>query len=141
MPASNISQGGAVLKRLLALPILALAALILAACGSQAREPSPAPATATPPPLTPVAIDAGVPQPQHTLEETEYRWRQLLPRDSIRPIYEPRFASAAAAPYAPDELVIGVTINGESKAYAVGPLNSREMVNDTLGGVPILVSW
>ena len=40
-----------------------------------------------------------------------------------------------------DRLVIGVAINGEAKAYAVGPLNSREMVNDTVGGVPILVTW
>ena len=37
--------------------------------------------------------------------------------------------------------MIGVAINGESKAYPVGPLNFREMVNDVVGGVPILVSW
>jgi hypothetical protein len=39
------------------------------------------------------------------------------------------------------ELVIGLEINGEAKAYAIGPLNSREMVNDTVGGVPVLVTW
>jgi hypothetical protein len=39
------------------------------------------------------------------------------------------------------ELVIGVEINCESRAYPVGPLNRREMVNDVVGGVPILVTW
>ena len=142
MPADLASPASPALGRALLLPILALAALLLAACGSRSQpEPTPSLPAATPRPLTPVAIGSGVPQPQHQLEEVEYRWRQLLPRDGIRPIYEPRFAPAGEAPYAPDELVIGVTINGESKAYAIGPLNSREMVNDTLGGVPILVSW
>ena len=36
---------------------------------------------------------------------------------------------------------MGVEINGESKAYPVGPLNYREMVNDVVGGVPVLVTW
>ena len=84
---------------------------------------------------------AEIPQPVNELAEAEYGWSQLLPRDAILPIYEPEFAPAAEAPYADDELVIGVEINGEAKAYAIGPLNSREMVNDTLGGRPILVTW
>jgi hypothetical protein len=66
---------------------------------------------------------------------------QLLARDAIFPVYNPEFAPANEAPYDDDELVIGVAINGEAKAYAIGPLNGREMVNDTLGGVPILVTW
>lgn len=57
------------------------------------------------------------------------------------PFYNPRFASAAEAPYDDDELVIGVEIDGEAKAYAIGPLNAREMVNDELAGIPILVTW
>ncbi len=69
------------------------------------------------------------------------QFRQLLPIDAIVPVYAPRFAPAESASLPPDELVIGVEINGESKAYPVGPLNFREMVNDTVGGVPILVSW
>ena len=82
-----------------------------------------------------------IPRPENELAEGEYQWRQLLSRDAIAPIYEPEFVSAAEAPYADDELVIGVEINGEAKAYAIGPLNSREMVNDTLGGRSILVTW
>jgi len=82
-----------------------------------------------------------LPSLTHQLEEGEYRWSQLLSRDSIAPIYEPRFVAADQAPYADDELVIGVEINGQAKAYAIGPLVSREMVNDTLGGIPVLVTW
>lgn len=67
--------------------------------------------------------------------------RQLLPRDAIAPIYAPKFLSAEDAGLAPDELVIGVEIDGESKAYPIGPLAYREMVNDVIAGVPILVSW
>jgi hypothetical protein len=82
-----------------------------------------------------------LPQPENQLSEGDYRWSQLLGRDSIAPVYNPQFASAAEAPYDDDELVIGVEINGEAKAYAIGPLNAREMVNDELAGIPILVTW
>lgn len=73
------------------------------------------------------------------IDVTQYR--QLLPRDAIAPVYDAQFVSAESAALRPDELVIGVEINGESKAYPVGPLNYREMVNDTVGGVPVLVTW
>ena len=80
-----------------------------------------------------------LPKPENKLAAGEYSWSQLLPRDGIRPIYEDEveFVEAKSAPYDDNELVIGVEINGEAKAYAIGPLNSREMVNDTVGGVPI----
>ncbi len=68
-------------------------------------------------------------------------FRQLLPRDAIFPIYDPQFISVLEAGLADDELVIGVNLNGESKAYPVGPLTRREMVNDVVGGVPVLVTW
>ena len=69
------------------------------------------------------------------------RLHQLLPRDAILPIYDPQFVATASADLDPNELVIGVEINGESKAYPIGPLVFREMVNDTVGGVPVLVTW
>lgn len=68
-------------------------------------------------------------------------FRQLLPRDAIRPVYDPRFVSADVAGWPDGTDVIGVTIDGESKAYPVSFLNGRELVVDELGGEPILVSW
>ncbi len=69
------------------------------------------------------------------------RYRQLLGRDVIRPIYDPVFLPASEADTPSNELVIGVVINGEAKAYPITPLRGREIVNDELGGVPILVTW
>ena len=66
---------------------------------------------------------------------------QLLSRDAIRPIYDPMFTSAIDAGLDPGELVIGVEINNDARAYPIGPLIRREMVNDVVGGVPILVTW
>jgi hypothetical protein len=82
-----------------------------------------------------------LPKPENDVAGVEFRWSQLLTRDAIFPIYEPEFSRAGNAPYDAEELVIGVEISGEAKAYAIGPLNGREMVNDTVGGVPVLVTW
>lgn len=67
----------------------------------------------------------------------------LLPRDAIRAIDEPRFygASQAATEYAPEEVVLGVELNGDARAYPTGLLSRHEIVNDTVGGVPIAVTW
>ncbi len=64
-----------------------------------------------------------------------------LPRDAIVPVYEPSFVSPDEIELWPNELVMGVEINGESHAYPIGLMRIREMVNDEVGGVPILVSW
>ena len=68
-------------------------------------------------------------------------FRQLLPRDAIRPVYDPDFTSAEGVNWPDNTDVIGVLINGEAKAYPVDHLNGRELVVDELGGEPILVSW
>ncbi len=41
------------------------------------------------------------------------------------------------------ELVLGVEINGESRAYPLAHLSGpwREIVNDNLGGTPIAATW
>lgn len=66
---------------------------------------------------------------------------QLRLPDDIPPIYNPRFVPASEADLPGDELVIGLSIHGESRAYPAGILYSREMVNDVVGNVPVLVSW
>jgi hypothetical protein len=68
-------------------------------------------------------------------------FRQLLARDAIAPVYEPEFVPAAEARLSPEELVIGVEIAGRARAYPVGFLNWREMVNDRIGPIPFLVTW
>lgn len=69
-----------------------------------------------------------------------YTISQLLPQDAIRPIYNPQFTDNPES-YRDDELIMGVEINGDARAYSVGYLVRREMVNDIVGGIPILVTW
>jgi uncharacterized protein (DUF58 family) len=70
---------------------------------------------------------------------------EIVPRDAIPAILNPRFTTASEAvnrgQMAPSELVIGLTINGESKAYSVMMLSRHEIVNDVVGGVPVAVTW
>ena len=67
----------------------------------------------------------------------------LLPRDAIPAIDNPQFLSAVEADeyYDPDELVIGVVFNGDARAYSVPFLSNHEIVNDTVGGVKIAITW
>ena len=65
----------------------------------------------------------------------------LLPWDGIRPVYNPEFATAEEAPLDDEELVIGISLEGEAKAYPITVLRFREMVNDELAGIPTLVTW
>ena len=43
----------------------------------------------------------------------------------------------------PDELVLGVVVKGQARAYPINMLTgpSREIINDTLGGQPIAATW
>lgn len=86
----------------------------------------------------PAALAGANPEEGRTLEIIT-----LLPKDAIAAIFDPTFVSAeeANSQLAPDDLVIGVSINGEHRAYGVAFLSSHEVVNDTLGGRPITVTW
>ncbi len=91
--------------------------------------------------IGPIELTDGVYDPVRAGEPTPDGYRQLLPRDAIRPVYNPTFKDAASTDWADDALVIGVELDGEAKAYPVSFLNRREMVIDWIGGTPILVSW
>jgi hypothetical protein len=49
----------------------------------------------------------------------------------------------AAKDLNPDELVLGVEVEGEARAYPINMLSgpNREILNDTLGGRPIAATW
>jgi hypothetical protein len=67
----------------------------------------------------------------------------LLGFDAIRSIEDPRFVDPAAADetYDSDELILGVEIDGDARAYSVPLLSRHEIVNDVVGGKPIAVTW
>lgn len=69
--------------------------------------------------------------------------RASVARDAIPALTRPEFLSADQADrlLKRSERVLGVALNGEAKAYPLRILNWHELVNDSLGGQPVLVSW
>ncbi|MCH8861744.1 MAG: DUF3179 domain-containing protein [Proteobacteria bacterium] len=66
---------------------------------------------------------------------------ERIPRDAINPVYSPKFVSPGEVALNPEELVMGLEIDGDARAYPVGMMRIREMVNDRVGGTPVLVTW
>ena len=59
-------------------------------------------------------------------EDASYEFRQWATFDGIPPIYEPTFSQADDVPLEAEELVMGVTLGGEAKAYPVSVLRFRD---------------
>lgn len=88
------------------------------------------------------------PSPQLSEKEQEYR---RFVRECVHyvppmpPYLSPPVVDGAlgSGELNPDELVICVTINGASRAYPLNMMDTpdRKVVNDIVGGEPILVTW
>ena len=122
--------------------------------------PTPLPVTASAtatvaPPPSPTAVSAASEPseqsgassvsdsaPPETVER-DLRIVTLLPYDAIPAILRPEFVSAedADAELDPESLVIGLSIDGDHRAYSIPTLSSYEIVNDTVGGAPVAVTW
>jgi len=63
------------------------------------------------------------------------------PRNGIPALDDPRVVAARDAPWTDAERVIGVVRSGQARAYPLGVLVWHELVNDTLGDLPLLVSY
>lgn len=126
---------------------LVLAVLLLGACSpavQPAGQSSGQPARATTNPRTEEPVQtptlAAVEPPALA---TDYEIVTLLPQDAIPAIFDPQFVTGeeAASHYAPDELVLGVEIDGDARAYSIPYLSGHEIVNDVVAGQPIAVTW
>ena len=146
----------------LALVILVAVALVVTNLTGEDTEPAPAPtatssaagpigpntqpAPATAPPThTP---DAPTVQPTATPTPVADMARDLeivtlLRKDAIPAILEPEFLTIAEANEQMEdhELVLGVSVDGDSRAYSVNMLSRHEIANDVVGGVPVAVTW
>lgn len=100
---------------------------------AELAEPPEAQEPASGPTRTPVSSD----------KYSDLEIITLLPQDAIPAIDNPEFLTSAEADdeYAPDELVIGVEFNGDARAYSISYLSRFEIVNDTVGGVALSVTW
>jgi len=67
----------------------------------------------------------------------------ILGRDQIIPIDIPALLPVANAPdyMQPREPVISIVIEGDARAYPLAMLMWHEIVNDTVGGVPVTVTF
>lgn len=62
--------------------------------------------------------------------------------DDLPPLDDPKMISAEEADYLlPDDLVFGVEINGDARAYPLRIMGWHEMFNETIGGVPVALAY
>ena len=89
-------------------------------------------------PRTSDAVASGAEGPATELEIVT-----LLGFDAIPAILDPDFVTADETEdwMGTFEQVLGVSINGENRAYSISMLSRHEIVNDVVGGVPIAVTW
>ena len=59
----------------------------------------------------------------------------------FHPYDAPVFGSADAVRLDPDDKVLAVTIDGQARAYPIRTMGYHHIVNDTVGGVPIAVTY
>lgn len=63
-------------------------------------------------------------------------------KDGIPALTHPQFIAAQQADYLqPDSEIIGVKIGDDIRAYPINVLNWHEIINDTVDGVPIVVTY
>lgn len=78
---------------------------------------------------------------KHRARLEEIQWGGVR-KDGIPALTNPRLLSAAAAKYLrPDELVLGIVVRGETRAYPLRIMDWHEMANDVVGGVPISLAY
>jgi len=89
------------------------------------------------------AVDLAAAPPQRR-DAPQFQPEQVF-SPPMPPIQKPRALKAATATkrLKGDELVLGITLEGEARAYPLNMLTgpNREIINDELGGHPIAATW
>jgi len=63
-------------------------------------------------------------------------------RDGIPSLDDPKFVAADRAGFLKDrDRVLGISLNGIARAYPIRILNYHEIVNDVLGGKPVVITY
>jgi hypothetical protein len=95
--------------------------------------------------LTSVVLTILLLAPSRAEDEESYlkKVKTLLPKDAIKAIDSPKFVTAAEAGRFMNEgsSIIGVALEGEAKAYPLSILSVHQVVNDSIKGLPIAVTW
>ena len=123
-------------RRALTLPIAArtiavaaaigITSLLLIACGSSDGSTGAIPTIGLSPSSDPDAADS----------------RGRLPRSRFVPLDNPDVVAAEAVTFLqPEDRVLGLTVNGESRAYPINMMTFHHVANDIVGGAPVLVTF
>jgi hypothetical protein len=132
--------------------------VVAVGCGGVADSAGPRPGVATEPPPTPVTVDQVRPgEREETPSALEDPTNDRLPTpivdvgelrpggpppDGIPAIDEPRFLDAGGVDFLTDnEPVLALEIDGDARAYPLQIMTWHEIVNDTVGGVPVAVTY
>jgi hypothetical protein len=78
---------------------------------------------------------------RHRARLEEIQWGGVR-KDGIPALTNPRHLPARAATYlTPDELVLGLVVRGDARAYPLRIMDWHEMANDVVGGVPLSIAY
>ena len=81
------------------------------------------------------------PEVHHEIRLEEITWGGVA-KDGIPALIDPpRLTPAEAGYLKDDELVFGIEINGDARAYPLRILDWHEMFNDVIGGVPVALAY
>ena len=105
---------------------------------AEATDSASTPSTSQPDTTVSTTADRAVEE-----EESEYDIYDVIPRDRIPAILDPQFLDVEEAieAYNEHEQVLGLSINGDHRAYPIPYLSQHEIVNDVVGGEPVAVTW
>ena len=105
---------------------IGITSLLLIACGSPDGGTGTSPATGQSPPNAAGAEGS----------------RENFPRSRFVPLDNPDVVAAETVTFLqPDDRVLGLTVNGESRAYPVNMMTFHHVANDIVGGEPVLVTF
>ena len=90
-----------------------------------------------------VAVGVGLaPGARATGEEgLPAEFQQIIPRGQIASVDAPRVGPASEARLPPEAWVLGVSVDGQARAYSLNLLNRHEIVNDRIGEKAFAAVW
>lgn len=161
--ATGSSDRGRARSRRAGVALAAVGIVLAAACGPGAVS-SPGPTSATGDGTCPAGtrLHAGQPAVEEapTEEDALFPWERDDPAvvdgfdadriisggpppDGIEPIEAPCFESVAAAGewLDPDSPVLSIEVDGDRRAYPLAIMTQHEIVNDVIGGRPVVVTY
>jgi hypothetical protein len=130
-------------------PVLVLLAVVLAACGGSSSAPVVNAHTGTTCPLLPAESPPSDATSEFKTDFSKHcvHYREILSggpsKDGIPALDHPKFVSVkeANAWLKPVEPVIFFQVGSDARAYPIQILIWHEIVNDTVGGVPVAITF